>query len=78
MWLKGGRTGNNLHLNIAISDLPNNVKQNEVDRLVHKAKLKVAELDEQDKVDIVVCSQMEYLIKELGIKDTNNVIWELA
>ena len=46
--------------------------------LVRNAKLKVAELDEQHKVDIVDSGWMEYLTKELGMKDTDNVLWDLA
>jgi len=54
------------------------VKWNEVDSLVRNAKLRVAELDEQHKVDIVDSGWMEYLTKELGMKDTDNVLWDLA
>jgi len=54
------------------------VKWNEVDGLVRNAKLRVAELDEQHKVDIVDSGWMEYLTKELGMKDTDNVLWDLA
>ena len=46
--------------------------------LVRNAKLKVAELDEQHKVDVVDSGWMEYLTKELGMKDTDNVLWDLA
>jgi len=38
----------------------------------------VEELDEQHKVDIVDSGWMEYLTKELGMKDTDNVLWDLA
>ena len=76
--VEGERTGKNLHLHMAIGDLPSYVKWNEVDGLVRNAKLKVAELDEQHKVDIVDSGWMEYLTKELGMKDTDNVLWDLA
>jgi hypothetical protein len=76
--VEGERTGKNLHLHMAIGDLPSHVKWNEVDGLVRNAKLKVAELDEQYKIDIVDSGWMEYLTKELGMKDTDNVLWDLA
>jgi len=57
--VEGEHTGKNLNLHIVIGDLPNYVKWNEVGSLVRKVKLKVAELDEQDKVDIMVCVWME-------------------
>jgi hypothetical protein len=76
--VEGERTGKNLHLHMAIGDLPSYVKWNEVDGLVRNAKLRVAELDEQHKVDIVDSGWMEYLTKELGMKDTDNVLWDLA
>lgn len=76
--IEGERTGKNLHLHMAIGDLPSYVKWNEVDGLVRNAKLRVAELDEQHKVDIVDSGWMEYLTKELGMKDTDNVLWDLA
>ncbi len=42
------------------------------------AKVRVQELDEQHKVDIVDSGWMEYLTKELGMKDTDNVLWNLT
>ena len=54
------------------------MKLNELDKLVCNAKLKVEELDAQHKVDIVDSGWLEYLTKELGMKDTDNVLWDLA
>ena len=76
--VEGERSSKNLHLHLAIGDLPAYVKWNELDGLVRNAKLKVAELDEQHKVDIVDSGWVEYLTKELGMKDTDNVLWDLA
>ena len=47
-------------------------------KYLRNAKLRVQELDKQHKVDIVDGSWMEYLTKELGMKDTDNVLWNLA
>ncbi len=76
--IEGERTGKNLHLHMAIGGLPSYVKWNEVDGLVRNAKLRVEELDEQHKVDIVDSGWMGYITKELGMKDTDNVLWDLA
>lgn len=76
--IEGGRTGKNLHLHMAIGDLPNFVKLNQFDTLVRNAKFKVIELDEQHKVDVVDSGWMQYITKELGKKDTDNVLWDLA
>jgi len=77
--VEGERTHKRLHLHMAIGDLPSYVKWNEVDRFVRNAKISVKELDEQHKVEIASDSGwMEYITKELGKKDTDNVLWDLA
>ena len=76
--MEGERTNKNLHLHIAIGNLPHYVKWSDLDILVRNAKLKVAELDVQHKVDIVDSGWMDYLTKELGMADTDNVFWDLA
>jgi hypothetical protein len=76
--VEGERSHKNLHLHMAIGNLPDYVKWNEIDGYVRNAKLRVEELDEQHKVDIVDSGWMEYLTKELGMKDTDNVLWDLA
>jgi hypothetical protein len=47
-------------------------------KYLRNAKLRVQELDEQHKVDIVDGGWMEYLTKKLGMKDTDNVLCDLA
>jgi len=76
--VEGERTNKRLHLHMAIGNLPSHVKFNEFDGLVQNAKAKVEWLDEEHKVDIVDSGWMEYLTKELGMNDTDNVLWELA
>ena len=41
------------------------------------AKQRVSEI-EQYKVDLVDCGWAEYITKELGMTDTDNVFWDLA
>ena len=76
--VEGERTGKNLHLHLAIGDLPSHIKFNQIDEFVKNAKLRVAELDEQHRVDVVDSGWMQYITKELGNKDTDNVLWDLA
>jgi len=76
--MEGERTNKNLHLHIAIGNVPDYVKWNELGMLIKNAKLKVAELDEQYKVDVVDSGWFQYITKELGMKDTDNVFWDLA
>ena len=76
--VEGERSNKNLHLHIAIGSLPTHVKFNHVSKLISTAKTHVAEIDEQYKVDITDSGWMEYISKELGTKDTDNVLWHLA
>ena len=78
--IEGERTHKNLHIHMAIGGFPEYVKWNQIDGFVKNAKLSVVELDEQHKVDIAGDSGWmgQYLTKELGMKDTDNVLWDLA
>jgi hypothetical protein len=74
--LEGERTNKNLHLHIA-TNMPKHIKWNEIDGLVTKAKCYVKELDTQHKVDITDSGWVDYITKEVGAKDTDNVLWEV-
>lgn len=76
--VEGERSSKNLHLHLAIGAMPKHVKFNQIAKLVEQAKAQVAEIDEQYKVDITDSGWMEYISKELGAKDTDNVLWQLA
>ena len=76
--VEGERSNKNLHIHMAIGSLPEHVKFNHVSKLISLAKTHVAEIDEQYKVDITDSGWMEYISKELGTKDTDNVLWHLA
>lgn len=73
-----GCSGENLHLHLAIGDLPSHIKFNQVSNLVKLAKSHILEIDEQYKVDITDSGWMEYISKEFSSKDTDNVLWQLA
>ena len=76
--VEGDRSSKNLHLHLAIGAIPKHVKFNKIANLVEQAKAQVTEIDEQYKVDITDSGWMEYISKELGAKDTDNVLWQLA
>lgn len=76
--VEGERSKKNLHLHIAIGDFPSHVKLNQIDQLVTKAKLHVENIDEQHEVAIADSGWMEYITKECGKHDTDNVLWNLA
>lgn len=76
--IEGERSCKNLHLHLAIGNLPAHVKFNAISELVNEARKHVQHLDEQYKVDIADSGWFEYMTKELGAKDTDNVLWHLA
>ena len=63
---------------MAIGQIPEHIRLNAINGLVKNAKAKVAGIDGQYKVDIVDSGWMEYLTKELGKADTDNILWDLA
>lgn len=78
MIMEGERTYKNLHLHIAIGEKPDFIKWNELDGLVRNAKQRIVEIDTQHKLDVVDSGWSEYITKELGMADTDNVFWDLA
>ena len=76
--IEGERSCKRLHLHMAIGNLPAHVKFNQLNALVTEAKVHVDNVDEQHKLDITDSGWMEYITKELGHNDTDNVLWDLA
>lgn len=76
--MEGERSYKNLHIHMAIGGLDRNTKWNKFDKLVKNAKRSVMELDEQHKLDIMDSGWTDYITKELGKHDTDNVLWEIA
>ena len=76
--VEGERSNKNLHLHFAIGGLPSHVKFNQFDRLVTNAKLNVEHIDAEHMVDIAESGWIEYITKEVGTKDTDNVLWTLT
>lgn len=75
--VEGERSNKHLHLHFAVGGLPSNVRFNQFDTLVTNAKLHVEHIDVQHKVDITDSGWIEYITKEVGTKDTDNVLWTL-
>jgi len=76
--LEGERSKKNLHLHFSIGALPSTIRFNQFDTLVREAKSHVEHVDEQHKVDLADSGWMEYICKELGRKDTDNVLWSIC
>lgn len=76
--VEGERSNKNLHLHFAIGGLPSHVQFNQFDALVTKAKLQVENIKAEYKVSLADSGWIEYITKELGTKDTDNVLWTLA
>jgi hypothetical protein len=76
--IEGERTFKNLHIHMAIGGLDRDTQWWKFDELVRNAKRSVIELDEQHDLKIMDSGWMDYITKELGKNDTDNVLWELA
>lgn len=76
--LEGERSKKNLHLHFSIGGLPSTIRFNQFDTLVREAKSLVEHVDEQHKVDLADSGWMEYICKEVGRKDTDNVFWSIC
>jgi hypothetical protein len=75
--MEGARCGKNLHLHFAVGGLPHHVPINKLDALVAAAKAQVKQIDREHRVDLADSGWMEYICKELGSKDTDNVLWNV-
>ena len=76
--MEGERTNKNLHLHMAIGGFPCFVKWSKLDGLVTNAKKSIFEIQEQHDIDITDSGWNEYITKEVGKYDTDNVFWDLA
>lgn len=76
--IEGERSGKALHLHFAIGDLPAHIRFNQVSALVERAKSHIDTVDKQCDVDITDSGWMDYITKELGSKDSDNVLWDLT
>jgi hypothetical protein len=76
--IEGERTEKHLHLHLAIGGFVRGYKFNQLGNKVRQAKAHVKNLAEQHKLDICDSGWLEYITKELGRKDTDNVLWHLT
>ena len=76
--VEGQRSGKNLHLHFAVGGLPGHVRFNQFEALVRKAKSAVENIDAEHEVELADSGWMEYITKEIGAKDTDNVLWTLT
>ncbi len=76
--VEGQRTAKNLHLHFAIGGLPTFYLLNEFPVMVKNSIDLVSELDAQHDVQVMDSGWIDYITKELGREDTDNVLWQLA
>lgn len=76
--VEGERTGKQLHLHLAVGGLPMHYLPNQFSTMVTNAVNLVRELDAQHDVQIMDSGWTDYITKELGRRDTDNVLWQLA
>ena len=76
--VEGERTDKQLHLHLAVGGLPNHYLPNQFPIMVKNAADLVRELDAQHDVQIMDSGWTDYITKELGRTDTDNVLWHLA
>ncbi len=76
--VEGQRSHKNLHLHMAIGDLPKHVALNQLQALVCEAKKRVEQIDEQHDLSLADSGWIDYITKEVSKHDTDNVLWDLA
>lgn len=76
--IEGERTDKRLHLHLSIGGFPKGFRFNQLGKHIEQAKAHVHNLDTQHDFKVCDGGWIEYMCKELGRKDTNNVLWTLA
>ncbi len=76
--VEGQRTDKNLHLHLAVGNFPSTYMPNQFATMVKNAVNLVDTLDSQYDVQIMDSGWTDYITKELGRQDTDNVLWQLA
>jgi len=76
--VEGGAGGLNLHLHMTIGEFPSHIKLNEIEALIIKAKNKIVEINDEYVVKICDSGWSEYVVKKIGKKNTDSILWDLA
>jgi hypothetical protein len=76
--VEGERTDKQLHLHLAVGGFPKHYLPNQFSTMVTNAVNLVRELDAQHDVQIMDSGWTDYITKELGRRDSDNVLWHLA
>ncbi len=75
--VQGVRTDKNLHFHFAIGNFPKCYRYNEFPIMLKNSINLVNELDREHDVKIMDSGWIDYFTKELGRKDTDDVLWHL-
>ena len=73
---EGERSCKRLHLHFAIGGIGTD-RLKEMNRHINNAKQYVQNIDKEFKTDIADSNWMDYITKELGNRDTENIFWDL-
>ena len=63
------------HLHAAIGNFPKGFKYNTLPSLIEKASRQCYEIDTEHKEEICDGGWMEYITKEVGMHDTDKILW---
>ncbi len=73
---EGERSCKHLHLHFAIGGIGTD-RLKEMNGHINNAKQYVQNIDKEFKADIADSNWMDYITKELGNRDTDNIFWDL-
>lgn len=77
--IEGDGISKNFHLHLAIGNLPEHIRFNQIERLVKNAKSRCEGIDEQYEIKIAGDSGWGgYICKELSKRNTDRILWELS
>ncbi len=70
-----GRGTKRKHLHLLIGNLPNHMKFNEFPKLVEDAAKQCYEIDAQYDATLCDTDALDYITKEVGKRNTDNILW---
>jgi len=76
--MEGERSSKQLHLHLAVGGELRKIHRNEFIHAVESAATLCPHIGSEHDVQIVDSGWFEYITKEIGKHDTDNVLWELA
>ena len=75
--LEGERSNKQLHIHMALGNIPQHIRLNQLPSLIVEAKRTVKHIDEEYNVQIADSGWFDYITKETARTHTDNVLWQL-